>query len=94
MSFSMSNLGHMIHSFNVLSNFKHIHIISPTEYIFQSVCSMHCSCILCIQPLHTVAAALNAFDNVLLRNIMESKDWSITVYNHPLPRTQDTQVHS
>ena len=89
MSFSMSNLGHMIHSFNVLSNFKHISFHLLSIY----VCSMHCSCILCIQPLHTVAAALNAFDNVLLRNIMESKDWSITVYNHPLPRTQDTQVH-
>ena len=44
------------------------------------------------QPFHTVAAALNTYHNILLRKVMKSDDWSITVYNHPLPRTVDTQV--
>jgi ATP-binding cassette subfamily A (ABC1) protein 3 len=43
------------------------------------------------QPYHVVPAALNAYHNVLLRNIMKSNNWSITVNNHPLPRTLETQ---
>jgi ABC-type multidrug transport system ATPase subunit len=44
------------------------------------------------QALHTVAAALNAYHNVLLKNIMMDNEWSITAYNHPLPRRPDTQA--
>ena len=44
------------------------------------------------QPLHMVAAALNAFSNIRLRHIQNNSDWSITVYNHPLPRSQETEV--
>ena len=55
--------------------------------MYTIICLMHM-----LQALHTVAAALNVYHNVLLRNIMESDEWSITVYNHPLPRTPDTQV--
>ena len=45
-----------------------------------------------MQPYHIVPAALNAYHNVLLRNIMKNNDWSITINNHPLPRTLETQV--
>lgn len=37
-----------------------------------------------IQHYHIAPAMLAAFHNLYLRNI--SKDFSITVYNHPLPR--------
>ena len=44
------------------------------------------------QPLHMVAAALNAFSNIRLRHIQNDADWSITVYNHPLPKSPETEV--
>lgn len=39
-----------------------------------------------------VASALNAFHNVYVKQV-KGEEWSITAYNHPLPRTQDTKVH-
>ena len=45
-----------------------------------------------LQAYHTVAAALNAYHNILLKNLMGDNEWSITAYNHPLPRLPVTEV--
>ena len=38
-----------------------------------------------------VASALNAFHNIFLKQVMDD-EWSITAYNYPLPRTEQTKV--
>ena len=52
--------------------------------------------ILCVtayssQAFHVVASALNAFHNIFLNQVV-GDGWSISAYNHPLPRTQQTKV--
>ncbi|CAI8011243.1 Phospholipid-transporting ATPase ABCA1 [Geodia barretti] len=42
------------------------------------------------QPYHMVASSLNAFHNVFLKQVM-GEEWSITAYNHPLPRTEQAK---
>ena len=44
------------------------------------------------QPWHMSAAALNAFHNVWLRQATNNSDLTLTVNNHPLPRTVDAEV--
>lgn len=39
------------------------------------------------QAYHAVAVALNAVDNAILKNVTGNSSRSITVTNHPLPRT-------
>ena len=38
-------------------------------------------------------AALNAFHNIWLRQATGNPDLTLTVNNHPLPRTAQSQVH-
>ena len=45
-----------------------------------------------LQPWHMSAAVLNAFHNVWLREVTGMANLSITVNNHPLPRSNEGQV--
>ena len=63
-------------------------------YIYM-VCSLVCVCVfilLNLQPFHMAAAALNAFHNIWLRTALGRDDVTITVRNHPLPRSVRGQV--
>ena len=50
-----------------------------------------------VQPFHMPAAALNAFHTVYLRHLLKESgasvtDYTISVSNHPLPRTTEGKV--
>ena len=45
-----------------------------------------------LQTWHMSAAVLNAFHNVWLREVTGITNLSITVNNHPLPRSSEGQV--
>ena len=59
--------------------------------ISTKLCTVQVCVVLSLQAYHMVASALNAFHNVLLKQVM-GEEWSISAYNHPLPRTEQTKV--
>ena len=59
--------------------------------ISTKLCTVQVCVALSLQAYHMVASALNAFHNVLLKQVM-GEEWSISAYNHPLPRTEQTKV--
>jgi len=57
-----------------------------------SVCLFMTACLL-FQPLHMSAAALNAFQNLRLKEVTGNNSLSLQVFNHPLPRRDLSKVN-
>ena len=60
----------------------------------QTVVNMSiCDSPLLFQPLHMSAAALNAFQNLRLKETTGNSSLSLQVFNHPLPRRDFSRVN-
>lgn len=75
----------------IINSFKKINSLNEVQHYY---CAYIFLFSLLQQPWHMSAAMLNAFHNVWLRQTAENQELSITVYNHPLPRTNEGEVRT